>query len=65
MRRTDGFGIEHRSDCQAPEWGTSVLRVGVSARVHVQRCRSCGVTWRPGEPAGHARPVYGYPGRRR
>lgn len=59
MKR-DGFGIEHRADCSVPRWGSAeVRRRGVGALL-VQRCRSCGVIWRAGDPSGLARPRLGY-----
>lgn len=65
MKRTDGFGLEHRPDCRGPAWGIAKVLLGAAGRVAVQQCRGCGLVWRPGEPAGSPRPISGYPGRRR
>ena len=59
--KTDGFGIEHRSNCRAPEW-TSVRADTGSAD---QRCRRCGVTWRAGDPTTSLQPRKGYPNRKK
>lgn len=55
MKR-DGFGIEHRPNCVAPEW-TSVRHDPGPA---VQRCRRCGVTWSPGDSSTTPQPTIGY-----
>lgn len=53
--KTDGFGITHDDTCRRPTW--------VSAREHgrqLQRCRTCGITWAPGDGSLSARPATGY-----
>ncbi len=58
--KVDGFGIRHRAECDRPRWGTAeARRRGVGSSL-VQRCPSCGVVWRAGDPSGLARPRLGY-----
>ena len=56
MKR-DAFGIEHRPNCRAPEWTSARANTGSA----VQRCRRCGVTWRPGDPSTTPQPTIRYP----
>lgn len=53
--KTDGFGITHRDHCTAPAW--NVIRMRHSTG---QKCKNCGITWRPGEPTLTPRPMTGY-----
>lgn len=59
--KSDGFGIEHRPDCREPAWSSVRADPGSA----VQRCRRCGVTWRPSDPTTPARPRVGYTPRKR
>ena len=53
--KTDGFGITHNDNCKRPSW--TVIRIG---RGFGQKCQSCGITWRRGDPALSPRTTYGY-----
>lgn len=57
--KTDGFGIHHRPQCQGPRWQTVPARPGTPS-ASVQQCRSCGITWRPGDPSNTPQPTSGY-----
>lgn len=53
--RVDGLGVIHHDNCREPTWATrSDFR---EPGKHVQTCTSCGLIWRPGDPAG---PATGY-----
>lgn len=50
----DGFGIKHPDHCQRPLWHTARARGGGP---HYQRCKSCGITWKPDRDEEHRRNI--------
>ncbi|MGP5252667.1 hypothetical protein [Brachybacterium alimentarium] len=56
--KTDSFGITHRDSCTSPIWTVAIDRS--NPRTHCQRCRACGIIWRPTDGALTARRPAGY-----
>lgn len=46
--KIDGFGVKHQLDCVAPRWRTDRTK---------QRCSSCGITWKLGDPQTPPQPI--------
>lgn len=57
--KTDAFGINHRPHCRRPHWRIATAHHGINSS-HIQQCRNCGITWRPGEPSTTPQPTRGY-----
>lgn len=56
--KTDSFGITHRDSCTSPIWTVAIDRS--NPRTHCQRCRACGIIWRPTDGSLTARRPTGY-----